>query len=383
MKSVAFVFDGLGFGGIERIGSDYIRMLTELGYKVDVYNLNPSANDLVDNLPTGASYFPYKLSRKGCPETYSYGVQKWWWGKYAYALISPALSIAQFVRKNSRRRLEYDVAIAISGHINDLSFVTKEFIKSKKKICWCHGNVISYLAICDAYPMLYKKIDEIVTLSSAGEKDIYAGKKFLYDKRITKIYNPTYIMRKPINDDKVIELKRKYGKFTLMIARFESGKGHDIAIKSMKCLKEKGINQIILFAGDGKLLNQVKEFAKEEGMSENCVFLGNCYDIQNYIAASHINLLTSRWEGLPTVIIEAMTMGKPCIMTNTDDGECSHNGEYCMLNEIDDVEGIANSLYSLYADRAVYEKYVNLSLKRAESFKPEEIVKKITSLIET
>ena len=353
-----------------------------MGYRVDVFNLNPSANEFAIYLPEGVSYFAYRMSRKGCPETYSYGVQKWWWGKYAYVIISPVLTLIQFIRRMTFQRKKYDVTIAISGHINDLSFVAKDFIKSAKKICWCHGNLISYLAICDAYAVLYKRIDTIVTLSSAGEKDVYPGKKYLYEKTIRKIYNPTFVKDRTIDDKKVDMLKSKYGDYILMTARFEFRKGHDTAIKSVKKLKERGLEKKILFAGDGDLIGEMKQLAANERIEENCVFLGNCHDIQNYIAASYINLLSSRWEGLPTVIIEAMTLGKPCVMTNTDDGEVSHNGQFCKLEEIDDVEGITDSLYELYTNRGIYEKYVELSLKRAEDFQPERIKKEIVSLIE-
>lgn len=382
MKTIAFVFDGMGFGGIERVGIDIVRMCLEMGYDVDIYNLRPSADDFVKNIPSAAKYTSYNMSRTVCPETYSYGCQKWWWGKYAYSVISPILTLKQIFDKCIIPQKKYDVAIAMSGHINDLSFVAKEYIKSKKKICWCHGNLISYLAICDAYTILYRKIDDIVTLSSAGEKDIYAGKKFLYEKNITKIYNPTYIKYKQIDQNKIEKLKKEYGNFVLMIARFEYRKGYDIAIKAVKKLKDNGLDKKILFAGEGELLDEMKNYALKEGVAENCVFLGNCHDIENYIAASYINLLTSRWEGLPTVIIEAMSLGKPCIMTNTDDGEVSHNGEFCMLKEIDDIDGVVEALTLLYEDRELYEKYSKLSFKRSEDFQPEKIKVKIKNLIE-
>ena len=121
----AIIFDGLGFGGIERVGIDYSNMALELGYEVDVYNLNPSANGMVNLLSDKINYYPIRFSRKVCPELYSYGIQKWWWGKYAYALISFPLSLVQRIKKLFIKRRKYDVAIAIAGHINDLSFVGK------------------------------------------------------------------------------------------------------------------------------------------------------------------------------------------------------------------------------------------------------------------
>ena len=44
---IAFVFDGLGFGGIERVGIDYIKLCLQMGHEVDVYNLSTQYNALV------------------------------------------------------------------------------------------------------------------------------------------------------------------------------------------------------------------------------------------------------------------------------------------------------------------------------------------------
>lgn len=38
---ITFVFDGLQYGGIERVGIEYIKLLKSRGYEVQVINLNP------------------------------------------------------------------------------------------------------------------------------------------------------------------------------------------------------------------------------------------------------------------------------------------------------------------------------------------------------
>lgn len=379
---IAFVFDGLGFGGIERVGIDYIRLCKQMGHEVDVYNLSPGYNQLVGQLPEGVKYYKKKLSTRQCPEIYSYGVQKWWWGKYAYAVISPFVTLGQAIKKLFTRRREYDVAIAFAGHINDLSFVAKRFIKADKKVCWCHGNIISYFAICDAYPVLYKKIDKFVTLSSAGQKDIYAGHKYMRGKKICKMYNPTFIREKHVDERTVAELKEKYGDFILMTGRFATGKGHDIAIQTVKRLRENGLGKHIVFLGDGPTFADMQALAKELGVEELCHFEGVKPNVCDYITASHVNLLSSRWEGLPTVIVEAMTLGRPCVMTNTDDGEVSGGGRYCKLTEIDDIDGLTEALKELYTDETEYEKYCRLSLERAEDFTPAKICEQLKELLE-
>lgn len=381
MKKIAFVFDGMGQGGVERIGIDYIKICKSLGYEVDVYNLNPPYNASLAYLPGDVKVYNRRYSRILCPEIYSYGVQKWWWGKYAYVLISPFLTLLQLVMKFFTKKRKYDVAIAIAGHINDLNYVTKGFIKSNKKICWCHGNILSYFAICDAYPMLYKKIDKFVVLSSAGQKDIYPGHKFMYAKDICKIYNPTFMSIENCDFNIVNELKNKYGDFVLMVARAEYRKGFDIAIKAMKKLYDLGVNKRIVFVGTGDELEKYKQIAIDEGIGDNCIFEGFKTNVQDYIAASYINLLTSKWEGLPTVIVEAMALGKPCVMTNSDDGEVSSNGNYCLLTEVDDIDSVAQSLYTLYTDSSEYEKYSRLSKERSKDFSPEKIAMKVKEML--
>lgn len=109
---------------------------------------------------------------------------------------------------------------------------------------------------------------------------------------------------------------------------------------------------------------------------------GTKKNVHDYIAASYINILTSKWEGLPTVIIEAMTFGKPCVMTNSDDGEVSGNGKYCFLMDNDDEKDFAIAVYNLYKDKKLYKKYSELSIERAQAFTPNTVKKEFKKLIE-
>ena len=49
--NIALVFNGLGTGGVEKVGSNYARLLVEAGHKVDVYNLNPKLNSMENRFP--------------------------------------------------------------------------------------------------------------------------------------------------------------------------------------------------------------------------------------------------------------------------------------------------------------------------------------------
>ena len=379
---IAFVLDAFSMGGIETVASNYINLLYSAGHSVDVYVLHKDKIELKNTLPKDVPVIALNFDRKICPELYSYGVFKWWWGKYAYAILHPLLFWGLKFRKIMFKKRSYDIAIAFSGHINDLTFVTENFIVAKQKICWCHGTLLSYLAICDGYSKLYKKIDKIVTLSEQGLFCVYAGHNFLYEKKIQNIYNPVVIEKQKNDPLHIQKLKEKYKDYILMIARATPQKDHITAIKAVLELHKRGIRKHIVFLGDGEKLREIEFFAKEVGLEEWCHFEGDRRDVGDYIEASYINVLASRFEGLPTVMVEAMSYGKPCIMTNSDGGEATAHGKYGILVPLQDYIGIADALESLYLDTTKYEVYCNLSKERYKDFNPKKILLELEKLFE-
>ena len=379
---IAFILDVFSIGGIETVAKNYITLLNKQGHEIDLYVLHKNETDMTEFLPSDVSFISLNFDRTICPELYSYGVMNWWWGKYAYALIHPILTLGLKIRKFFTSKKSYDVAIAFSGHINDLTFLTEGFVKAKQKICWCHGTLLSYLAICDGYSKLYKKVDKIVTLSEQGLQNVYAGHKYLYDKKIANIYNPVFIKGEAIDELHISELKEKYQDYVLMIARVLPPKDHKTAIDALVELHTRGLKKHIVFLGDGEKIEELEKYAKDKKIFEWCHFEGNRRDVSDYIVASHINLLASHYEGLPTVMIEAMAYGKPCIMTDCDGGEVTEHGKYGILVPIEDDVSIADALEKLFTDRDMYSKYSKLANERYKDFEPEEIMKRFEFLLE-
>ena len=237
---IAFVFDSMFYGGIQRVGIDYIHLLKSRGYEVDVYILNPKKTDeIVNELPEDCEIKNMPLPLALCPEAVLEGCQaNIWWGKYAFPIIFLLLRIILFGYKciiTPRRK--YDVAIAFSGHLNDLSFVAYDFLKAKKKCCWLHGGLYSYMVIVPGFERLYMKIKNLVVLTDVCQKEVLFFNKFLHLN--IEIYNPSFIRQKPLNEQKISELRDKYGDFVLMVARLSPPKNHKSLIKAMAYIREK------------------------------------------------------------------------------------------------------------------------------------------------
>lgn len=384
---IAMIFDGLGFGGIERVGLDYINILRDNGHNVDVYNLRPSKNDFEMELPERTNIYHYNFNQKLCPELYAYGVKKWWWGKFAYPFLHVILSIILILKRfrfKFTNRKKYDIVIAFSGHINDLTFVAKNFLISSKKLCWLHSSLADYLLVSDGFGILYKQIKNLITVSTHMQLIALNNNKFLNDLNINLLYNPTNIGKRLIDEEVVKELKEKYGDYILMVGRMTKQKDQETVLKAAKILKEKyNNNNKILFVGDGENRISLEENAKQLKVDDRCIFVGSRLDVQNYYKAAKLFVHSSPAEGCPLVLIEAMGFGVPIVATKSLPGvaEILLDNEYGLVCPVGDAEGLASNIYKLLTDSSLYNFYVNQGFKRIKDFCPEVISNQLNDIL--
>ena len=72
-------------------------------------------------------------------------------------------------------------------------------------------------------------------------------------------------------------------------------------------------NSVLMIAGDGDLLTDVKAQVKKYGIQDSVLLLGTCTNIEELYQAMDVFILPSRFEGLGIVLIEAQTAGLPCL----------------------------------------------------------------------
>jgi glycosyltransferase involved in cell wall biosynthesis len=96
-------------------------------------------------------------------------------------------------------------------------------------------------------------------------------------------------------------------------ARLVPGKGH---IELIKVLPELSADIDFVFAGNGSLLNTLKEYARSLGVFDRIHFLGNVQNMPVFYSAMNMMCLYSEREGLPLSILEAMACGKTMIASN-------------------------------------------------------------------
>lgn len=113
----------------------------------------------------------------------------------------------------------------------------------------------------------------------------------------------------------------------IMVARFLEPKEHSQLLVALAQIKTRCCYHL-QFVGDGPLLDQNIELARELGLLESVEFLGSRTDVPELLARAQIFVLLSRWEGLPRSILEAMRAGLPVICSDVGGcGEVVAEGE--------------------------------------------------------
>lgn len=101
------------------------------------------------------------------------------------------------------------------------------------------------------------------------------------------------------------------------------------AIEAFKRIQKKK-EAFLLLLGDGKDKN---ELLKKYETEKNILFLGKVDNVRDYLVASDVYVSTSKSEGLPNGVLEAMSVGVPVILSNISQHlEVLRAGEVCGLS---------------------------------------------------
>lgn len=103
-----------------------------------------------------------------------------------------------------------------------------------------------------------------------------------------------------------------------------------------------------ILVGDGVLRPQVERLIQQLGRDPSIVLLGWRRDVTEIMKCIDVLVLTSRWEGLPRVLPQAMSLGVPIVATGVDGSpEAVRNGVNGFVLPPGDIEGIAEKIIYL------------------------------------
>ncbi len=102
----------------------------------------------------------------------------------------------------------------------------------------------------------------------------------------------------------------------MQLARLVEQKNHRFVIENVRDLLVDFPNLYFVFAGDGKLEDELRELARQKRVAEHVIFLGHREDVPEILAASDISILPSSREGFSNTVLESMACGLPVVATD-------------------------------------------------------------------
>lgn len=230
--------------------------------------------------------------------------------------------------------------------------------------------------------VLFNKAYKIIAVSEGIKEDFQKNFNIKEDK-IEVIYNPIDIERiKKLASEK-IEFNRKT---IISIGRLDRQKGQWHLIRVLKEIE----NVDLVILGEGELDSYLRNLVKDLNLENRVKFLGWQKNPFKFLAGSDIFVLSSIWEGLSMVILEAMACGVPVISTDCPVGPREiiypDNGILipCLEKRLtkaeekltEKEERLKREIVNLLNNKELANKLKEKGYKRVEDFSVENIIKK-------
>jgi glycosyltransferase involved in cell wall biosynthesis len=153
----------------------------------------------------------------------------------------------------------------------------------------------------------------------------------------------------------------------------KSYKGFDTIIRAVKSMVGKAIKVELVIVGDGDHLGQHVALSESLGLSGVVVFTGKIPrdEVLKYMDIANVYVSASRTEGLPRVIVEAMSRSLPVISTPV--GGCAEIVLPDYLFPVDNVDALVDKVESLFSSDAAWLESMSYSRSVAHDFLRERV----------
>jgi len=114
----------------------------------------------------------------------------------------------------------------------------------------------------------------------------------------------------------------------LAVGRFEIAKDYPTMLRAFAAVREREPDSVLLLVGRGSLQKETEALANELHLGSAVRFLGVRQDVPQVMSAADAYVMSSAWEGMPMVLLEAAAAGLPIVATRAGGNhEVVHDGE--------------------------------------------------------
>jgi glycosyltransferase involved in cell wall biosynthesis len=271
-------------------------------------------------------------------------------------------------RRRLREQLAADGVRVLQSHLPEANFwsLLATGAPSVRVIATVHNNDEFHYGDDDAaakrrlrrlaYRLVIARCHAVVTVSDAVRASLIDELELPPASARKLVAVPNGVTVPELRPDIRSEVRRELGiepECALLVAagRLTAQKNFSHLVDATAQLIDGGRRVLTVIAGEGEQHDLLRDRVAQCGVGEHVRLLGVRDDVERLFQAADLFMMTSLWEGLPLVLLEAMAAGCPVVAYEIDGTrDVVENGEHGLLVPAGDVNGLSAAAASLLAD---------------------------------
>ncbi|MFY7846144.1 glycosyltransferase [Chryseobacterium gambrini] len=377
-KKILIRIGSLRHGGAEKVLVTFLKNLPSDKYEIDLL-LNLNSGKYLPEVPGWINILhlhqgemittnhPHEIPRKAARVIHEKILKKF----------------PNLLYKGKLKNKQYDIEFAAIHGMRDE--ILGSPLKSSKKIVWIHNDLSQVKGYTNDEIRKFFGFDKIMVISEKIEQLFQSLAKNETEKqKIVKIYNPLDTEEFLAKADLPVinyQFDQDVPTFISVGTVFPQ-KGFDRLLKVHKKLLNEGFQHKVLIVGDGYDFENIKKLKSELGVDQTATMLGFTDNPYPYFKKADFYMLSSRYEGFPTVLFEAITLKKKIISTDVSGAnEMLNDGELGLIVENSE-EGIYNGMKKALSEPEFFNKYPERLMNYEMPFNLKNSVSKIVSIVD-
>ena len=374
-KKILFTAFDLGVGGIEKCLTNLVNKLDNKKYDIDIL-LQIHNGIFIDNVNNNVNISDYKLS------------------KSKNKIVKLISNLFKFIKLMILNYDKYDYSFCYAtGYVPS---AIMGLIGSNNNAIWIHTNVVEYMKYYEPYKNKNwdnsKKVKKFLNRIFARfyKKKIFVSYDGMesYLKINPKDKNKCLVIYNIIDYDDIIKKSNEKiediklnsdEKILLNVGRHtEYDKKLSRIFSAIEKLKNENYKFKFVFVGDGPMHDEYVKMTKDKNIQDYVIFTGIKKNPYPYYKIADAIVLSSSFEGFPTIYLESIILDKVIITTDVSDARSVVENKYGIVVENNDdsiYNGIKKYLDEGFSvkDKFDVNKYNNTSIQLLESVINNEI----------
>ena len=382
-KKILIRIGSLRHGGAEKVLVTFLKNLPQNKYEIDLL-LNLYSGKYLPEVPTWINVLYLNKGEMITTNRLQDIPVKAFRVIYQKLLKQFPNLLYQFILKGKK----YDVEFAAIHGFRDE--ILNSPLQSSKKLVWIHNDLkkTELYHYTDEEFRKFFGFDKIMVISEKIEQDFDKLTQNLEEKnKIVRIYNPLDTEEIVLKSQEARSKNSNLGTQNpdptfVSVGTVFPQKGFDRLLKVHKRLLDEGFHHKILILGDGYDFENIKNLQKDLGVTETSTLFGFTDNPYPQIKNADFYILSSRYEGFPTVLFEAITLKKNIIATDVSGvREMLDDGKLGLIIENSE-QGIYDGMKKALENPESFDQYAEILKNYEMPFNLQNSVNSIVTILD-